>query len=362
MQEHRETLQKRLQELEQALQSPEVLQNHRKLQEVSREYNRLREILNLMDRLDQARADLALYREMLAEAADEAERAEIQQEMDHLEQEIPRLETELRRRLLPENPEDRGNAILEIRAGTGGEEAALFARDLLKMYLKYAEKKGWKTSITELHETELGGVREAVVLIEGPGAYGHLKYESGVHRVQRVPVTESGGRIHTSSASVVVMPESEEETDIEIKPDEIRIETFRASGPGGQHVNVTDSAVRVIHLPTGIVVSVQDERSQHKNRAKALRILKARLLDRKREEERRRTAALRRTYIGTGDRSEKIRTYNFPQNRVTDHRIGFTLYALESVLEGNLDPVIEALREHEEARRLEELQKSGSAS
>ncbi len=360
MQEHRETLQKRLQELEQALQSPEVLQNHRKLQEVSREYNRLREILNLMDRLDQARADLALYREMLAEAADEAERAEIQQEINHLEQEIPRLETELRRRLLPENPEDRGNAILEIRAGTGGEEAALFARDLLKMYLKYAEKKGWKTSITELHETELGGVREAVVLIEGPGAYGHLKYESGVHRVQRVPVTESGGRIHTSSASVVVMPESEEETDIEIKPDEIRIETFRASGPGGQHVNVTDSAVRVIHLPTGIVVSVQDERSQHKNRAKALRILKARLLDRKREEERRRTAALRRTYIGTGDRSEKIRTYNFPQNRVTDHRIGFTLYALESVLEGNLDPVIEALREHEEARRLEELQKSGS--
>ncbi len=360
MQEHRETLQKRLQELEQALQSPEVLQNHRKLQEVSREYNRLREILNLMDRLDQAQADLALYREMLSEAADEAERAEIQQEIDHLEQEIPRLETELRRRLLPENPEDRGNAILEIRAGTGGEEAALFARDLLKMYLKYAEKKGWKTSITELHETELGGVREAVVLIEGPGAYGHLKYESGVHRVQRVPVTESGGRIHTSSASVVVMPESEEEADIEIKPDEIRIETFRASGPGGQHVNVTDSAVRVIHLPTGIVVSVQDERSQHKNRAKALRILKARLLDRRREEERRRTAALRRTYIGTGDRSEKIRTYNFPQNRVTDHRIGFTLYALESVLEGNLDPVIEALREHEEARRLEELQKSGS--
>ncbi len=362
MQEHRETLQKRLQELEQALQSPEVLQNHRKLQEVSREYNRLREILNFMDRLDQAQADLALYREMLSEAADEAERAEIQQEIDHLEQEIPRLETELRRRLLPENPEDRGNAILEIRAGTGGEEAALFARDLLKMYLKYAEKKGWKTSITELHETELGGVREAVVLIEGPGAYGHLKYESGVHRVQRVPVTESGGRIHTSSASVVVMPESEEEADIEIKPDEIRIETFRASGPGGQHVNVTDSAVRVIHLPTGIVVSVQDERSQHKNRAKALRILKARLLDRKREEERRRTAALRRTHIGTGDRSEKIRTYNFPQNRVTDHRIGFTLYALESVLEGNLDPVIEALREHEEARRLEELQKSGSAS
>ncbi len=362
MDEHRKSLEQRLHELEQALQSPEVLQNPRRLQEVSREYHRIRELLNLMDQLTQAQSDLEVYRQMLAEASSEEERQEIEREIQQLEQALPRLEAELRRKLLPEQPEDRGNAVLEIRAGTGGEEAALFARDLLKMYLKYAEKKGWKTSITELHETELGGVREAVVLVEGPGAYGHLKYESGVHRVQRVPVTESGGRIHTSSASVVVLPESEEATDIEIKPEELRIETFRASGPGGQHVNVTDSAVRIIHLPTGIVVSVQDERSQHKNRAKALRILKARLLDRKREEERRRTAALRRTYIGTGDRSEKIRTYNFPQNRVTDHRIGFTLYALESVLEGNLDPVIEALREHEEAQRLEELQKSGSSA
>ncbi len=362
MENHRKTLKQRLQELEQTLQQPDTLRNPRKLQEVSREYHRIREILTLLDQRDEAQNDLALYREMLAEAASDQERQEIEREIQQLEHTLARLEAELRRKLLPEPPEDRGNALLEIRAGTGGEEAALFARDLLKMYLKYAEKKGWKTSITELHETELGGVREAVVLVEGPGAYGHLKYESGVHRVQRVPVTESGGRIHTSSASVVVLPESEETTDIEIKPEEIRIETFRASGPGGQHVNVTDSAVRILHLPTGIVVSVQDERSQHKNRAKALRILKARLLDRQREEERRRTAALRRTYIGTGDRSEKIRTYNFPQNRVTDHRIGFTLYALESVLEGNLDPVIEALREYEEARRLEELQKSGSSS
>jgi peptide chain release factor 1 len=238
------------------------------------------------------------------------------------------------------------NCILEIRAGTGGEEAALFARDLLRMYIKFAEKNNFKVSITDIRESELGGVREAVVLIEGKNAYKFFRFESGVHRVQRVPVTETGGRIHTSTASVAVLPEFED-VEVDIKEEDLEIETKRAGGPGGQHVNVTDSAVRITHKPTGIVVQCQDERSQHRNREKALRILKARLYEYYKKQKEEELKTLRKEQIGTQERSEKIRTYNFMQNRVTDHRIPLTLYNLEEVLEGNIEPFIEKLEEKE---------------
>jgi peptide chain release factor 1 len=265
------------------------------------------------------------------------------------------IKKEIKKLLIPKNPDDEKNAILEIRAGAGGEEAALFAKDLLKMYLKYAESKGYKVSITDIHETDLGGIKEAVLLIEGKNAYGNLKYESGVHRVQRIPITEASGRIHTSTASVTVLPEFEN-IEIEINPDDLKIEVKRASGPGGQHVNVTDSAVRITHIPTGIVVQCQDERSQHKNKAKALRILKARIYEYEKEKREREVQERRKKQIGTQERSEKIRTYNFPQNRVTDHRINLTIYNLEEILQGKIDEIIEKLKEKEEEEKLKEIE------
>jgi len=265
------------------------------------------------------------------------------------------IKKEIKKLLIPKNPDDEKNAILEIRAGAGGEEAALFAKDLLKMYLKYAESKGYKVSITDIHETDLGGIKEAVLLIEGKNAYGNLKYESGVHRVQRIPITEASGRIHTSTASVTVLPEFEN-IEIEINPDDLKIEVKRASGPGGQHVNVTDSAVRITHIPTGIVVQCQDERSQHKNKAKALRILKARIYEYEKEKREREVQERRKKQIGTQERSEKIRTYNFPQNRVTDHRINLTIYNLEEILQGKIDEIIEKLKEKEEEKKLKEIE------
>ncbi|HDD35355.1 MAG TPA: peptide chain release factor 1, partial [Candidatus Desulfofervidus auxilii] len=243
---------------------------------------------------------------------------------------------------------------LEIRAGTGGEEAALFAAELFKMYSKYAENKGWRVEVLSSHFTGLGGVKELIALIEGKGAYSRLKYESGVHRVQRVPETESQGRIHTSAVTVAILPEAEE-VDVEIDPKDLKIEVFRASGPGGQHVNVTDSAVRITHIPTGMVVQCQDERSQHKNKAKAMKILRARLLEKKRQEQEEKMAKERKNQVGTGDRSERIRTYNFPQGRVTDHRIGLTLYRLEDVLEGNLDEIIDALITHYQTEAIKKM-------
>ncbi|MCG8478422.1 MAG: peptide chain release factor 1, partial [Spirochaetales bacterium] len=245
--------------------------------------------------------------------------------------------------LVPPDPLDGKNTILEIRAGTGGDEASLFAADLYRMYTRYAESMGWKTEVIENNETEVGGLKEIIFSISGKEVYSHLKYESGVHRVQRVPTTESGGRIHTSAVTVAVLPEAEE-TDVAIRQEELRIDVFRSSGPGGQSVNTTDSAVRITHVPTGLVVSCQDEKSQHKNKAKALRVLKARLFeleDRKRKEE---MAQARKSQVGSGDRSERIRTYNFPQSRLTDHRINLTLYKLDSIIEGNLSEVIDALR------------------
>ena len=258
---------------------------------------------------------------------------------------------ELRILLVPKDPNDEKNVILEIRAGTGGEEAALFAGELFRMYSRYAESRGWRVEMMSSNPTGLGGFKEIIVSIEGQGAYSRLKFEGGVHRVQRVPVTEGSGRIHTSAVTVAVLPEADE-VEIAIDPKEIRVDVFRSSGPGGQSVNTTDSAVRITHIPTGIVVSCQDEKSQHKNRAKGMKILRARLLERKQEEQRSEIAATRKLMVGSGDRSERIRTYNFPQGRLTDHRINFTLYKLDRVMEGEIDEVVEALMTHYQAEAL----------
>ncbi len=272
-------------------------------------------------------------------------------ELSGLEDEKQGLLDELKILLLPKDPLDEKNVIVEVRAGTGGEEASLFAGDLLRMYTRYAERNGWSIEQMSFNPTELGGIKESIFMISGDMVYSKLKFESGVHRVQRVPLTEAGGRIHTSAATVAVLPEAEE-VDIEISPNDLRIDVFRASGNGGQCVNTTDSAVRITHLPTGLVVSCQDEKSQHKNRDKALKVLRARLLNQKIEEQNKDIAQARKSQVGSGDRSERIRTYNFPQNRVTDHRIGLTLYKLDQVMDGALDELIDALVLSDQSERL----------
>lgn len=273
------------------------------------------------------------------------------EEIESLKSDLSQLEKELKFLLLPKDPNDEKNIILEIRAGTGGEEAGLFVADLLRVYLRYAELRGWKTEILSRHITGIGGFKEVIVLIEGERVYSRLKHESGVHRVQRVPETEAQGRIHTSAVTVAVLPEAEE-VDVEIDPDDLRIDTFRSSGHGGQHVNVTDSAVRITHLPTGLVVSCQDEKSQHKNKAKAMKVLRSRLLDMQQAEQQLKISEERRNMVGSGDRSERIRTYNFPQGRVTDHRVGLTLYKLEDILQGQLDMIIDPLITHFQSQSL----------
>jgi len=272
-----------------------------------------------------------------------------------LENRKPKLEEQLKILLLPKDPNDEKNVIVEIRAGTGGEEAALFAGDLFRMYNRYAEKQGWKVEIIDSNPTELGGFKEVIFEIYGNGAYSRLKYESGVHRVQRVPTTEAGGRIHTSAATVAVLPEAQE-VDIEINPNDLRIDIFRASGHGGQGVNTTDSAVRITHIPTGMVVTCQDERSQLKNKDKAMKVLRARLMEKAQEEQNQKIAQNRRSQVGSGDRSERIRTYNFPQGRITDHRIGLTIHQLTNVLEGELDEIIDALISEDQAKKLAQVE------
>ena len=325
------------------LADPAVLADPERLKKVAREHADLEPIAAAAERLEALERELAQAREVVRGGGDREIVALAESEVERLERELAEWEDRCRRLLVPRDPLDDRDAVVEIRAGTGGDEAALFAADLFRMYTRYAEHRGWTVEVLSRHEGVLGGLKEVIFVVRGRNAYGDLRHESGVHRVQRVPVTESQGRIHTSAATVAVLPEAEE-VDVEIRPEDLRIDVFRASGPGGQGVNTADSAVRITHLPTGIVVSCQDERSQLKNKQKALKILRARLLDRKVAEQEAARARERRMQVGTGDRSAKIRTYNFPQNRVTDHRIQLTLYRLREILEGDLDELVEALK------------------
>jgi peptide chain release factor 1 len=290
---------------------------------------------------------------MLKEETDEEFRFLLETEIDELEIKTEKLEQKVKVLLLPTDPNDEKSVIMEIRAGTGGEEAALFAGTLFRMYSRYSEEQGWKIDIMDSNFTELGGIKEIIFVVDGQGAYSKLKYESGVHRVQRIPSTESGGRIHTSAATVAVLPEAEE-VEVDIKDNDLKIDVYCASGPGGQCVNTTQSAVRITHLPTGLVVTCQDEKSQHKNKAQALRVLRSRLKEIMEEEKNQETAGTRKSQVGTGDRSERIRTYNFPQNRITDHRVGLTLHRLDMVLLGDLDEIIDNLVTTDQAERLKQ--------
>ena len=331
---------------------PEVLADRARLTEISRKLAEIEPLVAAYEEYRRLLDEQRGAREMLAAEGDEELRRLAEEELAALETAIAQREAELKQLLLPADPNDARNVVLEVRAGTGGEEAALFAAEVLRMYTRYAERRGWRVSLSDLSEAGLGGIKEAVALIEGRGAYSRLKYESGVHRVQRVPVTESSGRIHTSAVTVAVLPEAEE-VEVEVLEKDLRVDRFCASGPGGQGVNTTYSAVRITHLPTGIVVACQDERSQVQNRAKAMRILKARLHELAQAEQQSKLAAERRSMVGSGDRSEKIRTYNFPQSRVTDHRIGLTVHRLQEILDGSLDLLLEPLIGHFQAERLE---------
>jgi peptide chain release factor 1 len=337
--------------LERLMAEPQVVSNRGEYQRYAKEYAELGRVVERYRRYKALLRGIEGSTPLLKETDEELRRM-AQEEVDALTAQQEQIEHELVLALLHKDPHDDKNVVLEIRAGTGGEEAALFAADLFRMYAKYAEANRWHVEILSQHPTGVGGFKEIIALIEGEGAYRTLKYESGVHRVQRVPVTESQGRIHTSAVTVAVLPEAED-VDIQIDPKDLKIDVYRSSGPGGQHVNTTDSAVRVTHVPTGIVTTCQDEKSQHKNKAKALKVLRARLLDIEQQRQQDELAKKRRSQVGTGDRSERIRTYNFPQGRVTDHRIGLTLYKLESVLEGNLQDIINPLIAHYQTEALQ---------
>jgi len=344
-------VERRYETLSHLLSRPEVINNQTELQKVAKEYSELGKVVELYRRLKRLEDEIQDNRQLLASDEDEEMKGLVKEDLRRLDTEKERLQEDLRMALLPKDPNDEKNILLEIRAGTGGDEAGLFAADLFRMYGKYAEKNRWQVEVMNRNFTGVGGFKEVIALIEGKGVYSRLKYESGVHRVQRVPVTESQGRIHTSTVTVAILPEAEE-VEVEIDPNDLRIDIFRSSGPGGQSVNTTDSAVRITHLPTGMVVSCQDEKSQHKNKAKALKILRARLLDTARQEKEKEISAQRKNQVGTGERSERIRTYNFPQGRVTDHRIGLTLYRLNEVLDGDLDEIIHKLTTHYQAEAL----------
>lgn len=340
-------------ELSMKVSDPDVISNQPLWQKHIKEMGEMEPIVNKYTEYKKAKEGIAEAKEML-EMGDEELRELAKMELSELEDQIPVMEDELKILLLPKDPNDEKNVILEVRAGTGGDEAALFGGDLLRMYLRYAERHGWKAEIMDINDTGIGGVKEAEVLIKGKGAYSRLKYESGTHRVQRVPETESSGRIHTSAATVAVLPEVDD-VEVEINPNDVRVDVYRSSGNGGQCVNTTDSAVRLTHMPSGLVVTCQDEKSQIKNKEKAFKVLRARLYDLKLQEQNDEISAERRSQVGSGDRSERIRTYNFPQGRVTDHRIGMTLYKLDSFLDGDIDEIIDGMITNEQAEKMKNL-------
>jgi peptide chain release factor 1 len=349
---HVERLRKRFEELERELSEPRVFSDQRRAAELSREHRRLKQMFENDAELQNVERHLRDNQALIADEKGEPELREMAAaEIEPLKARQQKLLFEIQSVIIPPDPNDSRNTIVEIRAGAGGQEAALFAADLYRMYVRYAEERGWKVEAMDTSPSDLGGLKEVIFSVTGEDVFRRMRYESGVHRVQRVPVTEASGRIHTSTATVAVLPEAEE-VDIEIKPEELEITVCRASGPGGQGVNTTDSAVQIIHKPSGIMVRCADERSQLKNKAKALRVLRSRLLSQRQEEEAAKYAAQRRSQVGTGERNERIRTYNFPQNRVSDHRINLTLYNLPAVLEGGLEPLIEALMAHELEERL----------
>ena len=337
-------------ELSLKVSDPDIIANQPVWKKHMKELGELEPVALKYKEYQKAVEEMAQAKEML-EQDDEEIRELAKMEIADLEEKIPAIENELKVLMLPKDPNDDKNVILEIRAGTGGEEAALFGTDLLRMYLRYAERRGWKAEVIDANETEIGGIKEVEVMIKGKGAYSRMKYESGTHRVQRVPDTESSGRIHTSAATVAVLPEVDD-VEVEIRPEDIKVDVYRASGHGGQCVNTTDSAVRITHLPTGLVVTCQDEKSQLKNKDKAMRVLKSRLYDKMVREQAESVSAERRSQIGSGDRSERIRTYNFPQGRVTDHRINMTIYKLDSFLDGDIDEIVDGLITSDQAEKM----------
>lgn len=346
-----ESLQERHQEISGLLSDPDVISDQNQFRKLSVEYSQLEPVVVTFSHYSQTVADLAGAKEMLSD--DDASVQEMaQQEISELKKQQQALELDLQKLLLPKDPLDNSNVFIEIRAGTGGDEAAIFAGDLFRMYSRYAEQKRWTVEVVNTNEGDHGGYKEVVARIVGQGAYSLLKFESGAHRVQRVPETESQGRVHTSAATVAILAEADEIEDVEVNPTDLRVDTFRASGAGGQHVNKTDSAIRLTHLPTGVVVECQDERSQHKNKARAMSLLQSRLLNAERDKQTAEVAENRRNLVGSGDRSERIRTYNFPQGRVSDHRINLTLYKLDEFLQGNLDMVIDPLISEYQADQL----------
>ncbi|MDY6856898.1 MAG: peptide chain release factor 1 [Thermodesulfobacteriota bacterium] len=345
-----ETVETRYEELDRLLRNPEVVNDRMRYQQISKEHSSLIEIIESFRNYKRINNEIMNSKELLNE--DDEEIKELaKSEIHALQQELTEQQERLKVLLIPKDPNDNKNIFVEIRAGTGGEEASLFVADLFRMYCKYAEMNNWKVDIVDRSHTGIGGFKEIISLIEGKGVYSKLKYESGVHRVQRVPTTESQGRIHTSAVTVAILPDADD-IEIQLNTADLKIDVFRSSGPGGQSVNTTDSAVRITHLPTGLMVTCQDEKSQHKNKAKALRVLKARLLDKFNEEQRSEISKNRKNQVGSGDRSERIRTYNFPQGRITDHRIGLTLYKLERIMEGNIDEIIDALIAYYQAEAL----------
>ena len=337
-------------ELSMKVSDPDVINNQPLWQKYIKEMGEMEPIVNKYKEYKKAKEEISEAKEML-DSGDEELKELAKMELSELEDKLPQMEEDLKILLLPKDPNDEKNVFLEIRAGTGGEEAALFAQDLLRMYLRYAERRGWKTEIMDANDTGIGGIKEAIVLIKGKGAYSRLKYESGTHRVQRVPETESSGRIHTSAATVAVLPEVDD-VEVEINPNDVRVDVYRSSGNGGQCVNTTDSAVRLTHIPTGLVVTCQDEKSQIKNKEKAFKVLRSRLYDLKLQEQNDEISAERRSQVGSGDRSERIRTYNFPPGRVTDHRIGMTLYKLDGFLDGEIDEIIDGLITSDQAEKM----------